>query len=365
MGNTWRMLRTCVTVLRKPMTVKTRPVHFQLEPTVGCNLLCKTCQVPGYDERRFMSLDRFADAFSQIKPLKIGLSGAGEPFLNKDMLGIIRYAKQGGASVLTATNFTLCRGKIEEIVDSGLDLIKISLDAATPETYHKIRGRDFFLRILEDLKTLQETKRRKGTVTPYVRLQFVLQHDNVGEIPDLIDVAKEMGADSVYYQPLETLLVADRKDELTEGVTRDLLAERLSEARDKAEADDIGTNAGILLGSLPSYYRKYEKGAPEDPPSRVCLLPWFSVYITVDGNVRPCCSFGDNETLVMGNIFDTPFEEIWNSEKYLKFRRAAVDRRLGYEVCRNCTPNRLRDFLSLTSVLPGFFKPRNRKGPSC
>jgi hypothetical protein len=59
----------------------------------------------------------------------------------------------------------------------------------------------------------------------------------------------------------------------------------------------------------------------------------------------------------MGNLFQEPFERIWNSEKYRAFRRASQDRRLSYLVCRNCTPNRLRDFLDLSAVLPGFFRP--------
>ena len=357
MGNMWRMFRTGLTVLRKPLKVTTRPLHFQLEPATGCNLLCKTCQVPAYTERKVMALDRFAEAFDQIKPLKIGLSGAGEPFLNRDMVDIIRHAKQGGASVLTTTNFTMCSNKLDALIESGLDLLKVSLDAATPETYALIRGKDFFGRIADDLRTLQQRKSELGSRTPFVRCQFVLQHDNLHEIVPMVDLAARLGADSVYYQPLETLLIPERKEDLTEGVSMDLLTERLREAKAKAAAAGIGTNAGVLLGGLPSYYRKYEKGVPDQPPSRLCLLPWFSVYITVEGNVRPCCSFGEGETLVMGNLFEEPFEAIWNGEKYQAFRRAAIDRELSYTVCRNCTPNRLRDFLGLSGVLPGFFRP--------
>lgn len=356
MGSKSRMLRTGLTLLRKPRRVHARPLHFQLEPAIGCNLLCKTCQVPGYGEIRVMPLDRFKRAFDQIKPIKIGLSGAGEPFLNKDMIGIIRHAKQGGANVLTTTNFTLCHKRLDDIVSSGLDLVKVSLDAAKPETYRKIRGRDLFGNIVADLRELQEIKRKTGSATPFVRLQFVLQHDNIQEIPDLVDVAAGLGANSVYYQPLETLLISERKGELTEGITIELLSEKLREARDKAKAAGIGSNAGVLLGSLPSYFRKYEEGVPESPPTRVCLLPWFSCYITVEGDVRPCCSFGEGESLVMGNVFEEDFDAIWNNEKYRRFRQDSVDRKLSYTVCRNCTPNRLRDFLSLTSVLPGFLK---------
>jgi radical SAM protein with 4Fe4S-binding SPASM domain len=353
------MMRTGIVVLGKPLKAPTRPIHFQLEPATGCNLRCKMCQVPDYGPEMFknMAFEDFRRIFDQIEPLKVALSGAGEPFLNPELLDVIRYAHRNGASVLTTTNFTLCTNKLEEIVASGLNLLKISIDAARPETYEKIRGRPFHDRILRDIRELQRIKKANGSSTPYLRLQFVLQHDSLGEMLEVVDLARDLGADSIYYQPLETLLVRGRKDELTEGVDFDDLKARLGAARDKAKAAGIGTNAGILVNSLESYFRKYEQGIPDEPPRRICLLPWFSLYITVDGDVRPCCSFGEGETLVLGNLLRQDFEEIWNGEKYRAFRQASIDRNLRYEVCRNCTPNRLRDFVRMAGVLPGFLAP--------
>jgi len=356
MSDLFRMMKTGLTVLRKPLTVRTRPLHFQLEPATGCNLRCKMCQVPDYgpDQCKSMSLDRFRHIFDQIKPIRVALSGAGEPFLNKDLLGIVRYARAGGASVLTTTNFTLCSKRIDEILGSGLSLIKISLDATQPETYEKIRGRDFFRRIVRDIEELQRLKRKRRLKTPYVRLQFVLQHDNLEEIVPMVDLAHRLDANAVYFQPLETLLIQDRKEELTRGVEYDDLRARLAAARDRAAKLKLETNAGILVRSLHSYFRKYEPGIPPEPPQRVCLLPWFSLYITVDGDVRPCCSFGEGETLVLGNLFEQRFEDIWNGKKYQALRKQSLDRNLRYTVCRNCTPNRLRDWVRLAGVLPGF-----------
>jgi radical SAM protein with 4Fe4S-binding SPASM domain len=356
MGSKWRMMRSGLTVLGKPLMAGTRPIHFQLEPATGCNLKCQMCQVPGYGPERFlnMAFEDFKRIFDQIQPLKVALSGAGEPFLNPELLDFVRYAHENGASVLTTTNFTLASNKLEEIVDSGLNLIKISIDAARPETYEKIRGRDYHDRIVNDIRELQRIKKEKDSPNPYVRLQFILQHDSIGEILEILDLGHELGVNSVYYQPLETLLVSDRKDELTEGVTFEGLKAKLIDARDKAKELGITTNAGILVNSLESYFRKYEEGVPEEPPQRVCLLPWFSMYIVVNGDVRPCCSFADQETLVLGNLLRQSFEEVWNGEKYRKLRQDSIDRKLGYTVCRNCTPNRLRDFVKMAGVLPGF-----------
>jgi len=359
MSDFWRMARTGWTVLRKPLTVATRPLHFQLEPVIGCNLRCQMCQVPDYPPERAarMPLARFRDIFDQIRPIRVALSGAGEPFLNPELLDMVRYARAGGASVLTTTNFTLCAGKTEQIVDSGLSLIKVSLDAARPETYAKIRGRDFFDRVVRGVEELQRVKAAKGSATPFVRLQFVIQADNIGEVVEMVSLAHRLKADSVYFQPLETLSVPDRKDDLARGVEFDLLRRQLEAARDRAAELKIGANAGVLLRGLPRYFRKYEPGIPETPPQRVCLLPWFSLYIAVNGDVRPCCSFAEGNVCSLGNLFEQRFADIWNSEKYRALRRQARDRELSYVICRNCVPNRLRDFLSLSAVLPGFMRP--------
>ena len=184
MSHLWRMFRTGLTLLRKPLAVSTKPLHFQLEPATGCNLACQTCQVPRSEERCNVTLEQFKRIFDEIQPIKVALSGAGEPFLNPDLIDIIRYAKECGASVLTTTNFTLATRKLEAIVESGLDLIKISLDAASPETYHHIRGRDFYNRIIEDTRIpALETDTSKyvfaspkgfheGAITVEVRLVF-------------------------------------------------------------------------------------------------------------------------------------------------------------------------------------------------
>ncbi len=356
MSDFLRMASAGLTVLRRPLRARTRPLHFQLEPMVGCNLRCRTCQVPDYppERRAHMSLDRFRHIFDQVRPIKVALSGSGEPFLNPQLLDIVRHAKAGGASVLTTTNFTLVEKRLDEIVESGLDLIKISVDAVAPQTYERIRGRDFLERIHANIAALQEAKRRRGSATPFVRLQFVLQADNLDETEELIPCAKRLGADSVYYQPLETLLVPDRKDALTRGVEFERLQARLASAAARAREARIATNAGVLLRSLPFYYRKYQPGVPPDPPTRVCLLPWFSLYLNVFGDVRPCCSFAEGDVVSLGNVFEQSFEAIWNGEKYRDFRRRSRERRLTYTICRNCIPNRLRDFVSLSSVLPGF-----------
>ncbi|MDM8540088.1 SPASM domain-containing protein, partial [Desulfococcaceae bacterium HSG9] len=68
-----------------------------------------------------------------------------------------------------------------------------------------------------------------------------------------------------------------------------------------------------------------------------CLIPWFSTYITAIGNVLPCCYLTDeNDENVMGNIYDSSFDVIWNGDQYKKFRKQLRENRENLNVCNSC-----------------------------
>jgi MoaA/NifB/PqqE/SkfB family radical SAM enzyme len=59
-------------------------------------------------------------------------------------------------------------------------------------------------------------------------------------------------------------------------------------------------------------------------PWRACLRPWTTAYVTANGACLPCCiapfSTSDYNSLVLGNLFERPFAEIWNDAGYRTFR---------------------------------------------
>ncbi len=59
-------------------------------------------------------------------------------------------------------------------------------------------------------------------------------------------------------------------------------------------------------------------------PWQACLRPWTTAYVTANGNCLPCCispfTTNDYESLLLGNLFERPFGEIWNDYRYRQFR---------------------------------------------
>jgi MoaA/NifB/PqqE/SkfB family radical SAM enzyme len=62
----------------------------------------------------------------------------------------------------------------------------------------------------------------------------------------------------------------------------------------------------------------------DDKPWQECMRPWTAAYVTANGNCLPCCispfATNDYESLILGNLFERPFSEIWNDALYRRFR---------------------------------------------
>ena len=76
------------------------------------------------------------------------------------------------------------------------------------------------------------------------------------------------------------------------------------------------------LGRLDESFQSDAKG---ENPWRKCFRPCALMYITAQGNVLPCCiapfATVDYESIILGNVFETPLEEIWTGDRYTQFRK--------------------------------------------
>lgn len=84
-------------------------------------------------------------------------------------------------------------------------------------------------------------------------------------------------------------------------------------------------------GGLVDYGKKLE-----EPSKKMCLIPAYSLVITVNGNVVTCYEDYKEKT-VMGNVFQEHIKDIWNKPEYQEFRD---DLRQGFrykhELCKTC-----------------------------
>src|SRR5207302_1533844 len=182
------------------------PVCLYLETTNRCNLLCTTCPRT-YEELEppaDMSWKLFTSIVDQVPGLQRAvLHGVGEPMLVKALPKMVRYLKDRGTYVLFNTNGTVLNEKNgRALIAAGLDELRVSLDAANAKSYLAVRGKDYFNRILRNVRAFCALLDREGFERPRVSAWLTGLKETLTELPAFVKLAAEIGVKEVYLQRL-------------------------------------------------------------------------------------------------------------------------------------------------------------------
>src|SRR5499426_4564982 len=149
-----------------------QPVCVYLETTNRCNLLCTTCPrtYAELEPPADMSWELFTSIIDQIPRLQRAvLHGVGEPMLVKHLPRMVSYLKERGVYVLFNTNGTVLNERNgRALIEAGLDELRVSLDAANAESYRAVRGKNYFNRILKNVRRFRDLQEREGSEKPRV-----------------------------------------------------------------------------------------------------------------------------------------------------------------------------------------------------
>ena len=207
-----------------------QPVCVYLETTNRCNLLCTTCPRT-YEELEppaDMSWELFATIVDQIPNLQRAvLHGVGEPMLVKNLPKMVRYLKARGTYVLFNTNGTVLNERNgRALIDAGLDELRVSLDASNAKSYLAVRGKDYFNRILKNVRAFRALQEREGKDRPRVSAWLTGLKETIAELPAFVRVAADIGVREVYLQRLvffedDSVGLARPDQALYEQMTRD------------------------------------------------------------------------------------------------------------------------------------------------
>jgi len=307
-----------------------------------------------YPDTTTMKFADFKKIYDEVRPENINVSGLGEPFLNSEIFSIIRHAKKNGSAVNCASNFTLVNEHLQEILDSGIDQIKISIDAADKKTFYQIRQRDLYKILVNNIKKINKLKKEQRIQQPILRFNYALQQDNIDQLINTIKLAHELKISSIYIQYLEYIDREDRKQKLVGRITYDKLRNTLMQANNIANKLHITTNINIWMKDFDLFYNKMEPRSYFKPNKKKCYFPWFTSWIDADGSVRPCPIIPwQRNVAVMGNVFKERFTDIWNNSKYKRFRKALARGERPTKPCETCIPQGLFNIFHVrTRMLP-------------
>ena len=305
---------------------ETPPVCLYLEVTNRCNLLCETCPrtFEELEPPADMSWELFTSIVDQSPNIaRAVLHGVGEPMLVKALPRMIRYLKDRGVYVLFNTNGTLLRpAKFQELIDTGLDELRVSLDAADAKTYKAVRGKDFFGRIVRDVRKLTEYQMEHDASTPRVSLWLTGMKETVQELPEFIRLADSMGVREVHLQRL----VFDDDGFGMARADNSLFEQNQAEEKAAIEAAQaMGRMLGVTLdASGATDAGESLKRKTDGEPWAMCRRPWSLMYFTANGRALPCCiapfSARGYENYTLGDATQQTLREIWNGPAYQAFR---------------------------------------------
>lgn len=320
-----------------------KPVCLYLETTNRCNLLCTTCPRT-YEELEppaDMSWELFTSIVDQIPDLeRCVLHGVGEPMLVPDLDRMVRYLKDRGTYVLFNTNGTVLTEKNgRAMIAAGLDELRVSLDAANAHSYRAIRGKNYFDRILKNVRAFRDLQEREGHTNPRVSAWLTGLKETISELPDFVRVAAELGVREVYLQRLvffeqEAIGRARPDQALYEQINTDEAAYIAEAARVAAELGMVFSASGAASEPGMSLKRP-EEGSPWS----MCRRPWTVMYFTANGRALPCCiapfSQRGYENYTLGDATTQSLSDIWHGDAYKAFRAGLLSE-TPPAACANC-----------------------------
>lgn len=281
-----------------------------------CQLKCPICPTGtgenrngpiGWGYLKFKDFKNFVDDNPGVKIIE--LSCWGEMFLNPELLDIIVYAHEKGISLkaLNGVNLnTVKREVLESLVKYRFRMMNIAIDGVTEETYQKYRVGGSLERVLENVRLINEYKKKYKSLYPVLTWQFLLMGHNEHELPGAIRMARDLNM--IFFPKLNW-------------------DPDYSPIKDR---EYVRREAGLSVVTREEYREKYNRTYIYP-----CIQLWGAPQINWDGKLMGCCKnrWGD-----FGNVFEEGFEECMTGERYVSIKRMLLgyEKPVGDNPCKQC-----------------------------
>jgi len=365
------------------------PRVLQFSLTSYCNITCRFCAQTDFNSRfrspsfspDEISVEAIATMFRDVEtgyPFHVDFSGDGEPIVHPDFLGILEFSrKKFPFSVLrTCTNgLALTNALSDQLIERKLDWLNISLNAGTKRGWELTTGLPHFDRVVDQIRYLQNRKKKLKATAPVVGMTFVLTRQTLEDLPAFLDLCVDLGVHSatVHHMTINTarfgddsiIHVKERANEVIRSV-----GERAKELGFFINLPALFADSAMNTGPIPdpvefdfNAYRRDYAAAFAEAKRRLrvdaiapdvdfaslrmmntiaairCRYPWDYFLVKGDGTSRICCGGLPAES---GSLLRDGFWPVWNGELRRYMRRTVNTARID-EDCYYCPLNATRD----------------------
>jgi molybdenum cofactor biosynthesis enzyme MoaA len=249
-----------------------RPIGVELDLTNQCNIRCVMCYFSdpaiGRRPRRDLEDNTYARLAEEMFPWlrSLGLMFGTEPILNHRLVDFVRIAKgRRIPKVYFSTNGVRLTAQLSEaLMDAGLDVLNVSMDAGTKEKFERVRRGAKCNNVIGNLRSLHDLKATRRTDLPRLGLSFVLMRSTLHEVPMFTELAAELGAEVIH---LLHMVPYDNLDNSGESLVHE--PESCDEVLEAASS--LAVSLGLQIRRPAPMQTSAPSTASEPSPNRIDL----------------------------------------------------------------------------------------------
>jgi radical SAM protein with 4Fe4S-binding SPASM domain len=235
----------------------------------------------------------------------------GEPFLNKDILKIIKYTKKNNIGVIISSNFNIVTDKIiKYLIKLEVDKIIISLDGVDQKSYESYRRGGNFQLVIENVKKIIKKRNELNSRKPDIIWQYLINKKNEKFVSNAKSMAKSIGVKISFPKFQISQEIVKTGDVINYSLVNEWIPDRLTK-----------NPANYLFVTKPPCYFLYR-----------------TMVINPDGTVMPCCAVYDPK-YNFGNILEDSLEGVWNNSYFLSARSIFSNKNFDNKkttICDSC-----------------------------
>lgn len=284
---------------QRKRVIKTKyfPYVVYIDPTNVCPLQCPLCPTGLRQHGRATGLMSFSICKKIINQLKdylffVRLYNWGEPFLNPELFKMIAYTHSNNIGTVISSNFFFVNDQIlQNIAQSPLDYLQVSLDGINQQSYEKYRRGGDFERVVGNLKKLIFFKKKFNNKKLKIEWLFVVNKYNQQDVGRAVKLAQEWGVDIIHFSPIVDSLSVGKMDRRGEAIYNEFRIDY------------------PMASACPS----------------TCSWLYSRMVFNWDGKVSPCCALDDCQT-DFGDINQDDIKDLWNNNYYQTARKVFKDK---------------------------------------
>jgi len=288
---------------------KMQPHYLEVEVSTCCNLKCTMCEHTYWCEKnQNMSFDDFKKILDQFPQLKwLGMTGIGESYLNPEYPKMLEYVKRKGIYVENFDNFCFVdEEKSRQMVELGLDKLYVSLDAATKETYEKIRVGATWEKVIGNIVRLDEIKKEMNSYFPELWFHFIISKDNKHEMIQYLEMIDKL---KIQTKQVQFTILLHAYKQIEDKFVQVTDEEKMAVMK---RGNELGINVSFNVNTADR---------TRLPEKNKCTA-WTQPFIFVDGTMIQCCSMNEQNDrdwqrkTAIGNVLEKDINEVWKDFKH-------------------------------------------------